>query len=90
MLATNDQVTLNLAQNEQQQNTTSLPPKSQAGAMRATHSTFPGKKRKKQLASSQKALLKDTFEMGCIESRKLVYPDKRNWIGQNLNNELIY
>jgi len=28
--------------------------------------------------------------MGCIESRKIVYPDKRNWIGQNLNNELIY
>lgn len=46
MLATNDQVTLNLIHNEK--NSAALPPKSQTGLMRSTLSSFPAKKRKKQ------------------------------------------
>jgi hypothetical protein len=41
------------------------------------------------MAASQK-VIRNTFDMGCIESRKIIYPETRNWIGQNLNNELIY
>lgn len=92
LLTTNDKVTLNLAQCGEAQVNSQLPPRStsHAGQQRNTHSTFPAKKRSKNMNHSQKNSTKQSFEMGCIESRKIVYPDKRNWIGQNLNNELIY
>jgi hypothetical protein len=48
------------------------------------------KKRYQKNSASQKMTESNPIVFECIESRKIVYPETRKWIGQNLNNELIY